>query len=68
MERLKTQEKRLVDKYVDGMISEEIYDKKYSEIKASIAGVEKLMEPTGTNEDLEDIQNVIDNLDYELDE
>ena len=26
------------------------------------------MEPTGTNEDLEDIQNVIDNLDYELDE
>ena len=68
LERLKTQEKRLVDKYVDGMISEEIYDKKYSEIKASIAGVEKLMEPTGTNEDLEDIQNVIDNLDYELDE
>lgn len=68
LERLKTQEKRLVDKYVDGMISEEIYDKKYAEIKASIAGVEKLMEPTGTNEDLEDIQNVIDNLDYELDE
>ena len=68
LERLKTQEKRLVDKYVDGMISEEIYDKKYSEIKASIAEVEKLMEPTGTNEDLEDIQNIIDNLDYELDE
>lgn len=68
LERLKVQESRLVDKYIEGMISEEIYNKKYAEIKASIAGVEKLMEPTGTNEDLEDIQNVIDNLDYELDE
>lgn len=68
LERLKVQESRLVDKYIEGMISEEIYNKKYAEIKVSIAGVEKLMEPTGTNEDLEDIQNVIDNLDYELDE
>ena len=68
LERLKTQESRLVDKYVDGKISDEIYDKKYSEIQNQIVRIEKLLVPVEENEDLKDIQEVIDNLDQEIDE
>lgn len=68
LERLKTQESSLVDKYVDGKISDEIYDKKYSEIQNQIVRIEKLLVPVEENEDLKDIQEVIDNLDQEIDE
>lgn len=68
LERLRAEESRLVDKYVEGKIPEAIYDKKYAEIEAEIDRTEKLLEPVEENEDLKDIREIINNIDVEIDE
>ena len=67
IEKLKTEESRLVDKYVEGKIPEEIYDKKFEELEGKIARLQDKLLPIEENEDLKDIQAVIDNIDTELD-
>ena len=67
LERLKAEEGRLVDKYVEGKIPSEIYDRKFAELEAKIAGIQAKFVPLEENEDLKDIQAVIDNIDTEID-
>lgn len=67
LERLKAEEGRLVDKYVEGKIPGEIYDKKFAELEAKINGIQAKFVPLEENEDLKDIQAVIENIDTEID-
>jgi len=67
LERLKAEEGRLVDKYIEGKIPSEIYDRKFAELEAKIAGIQAKFVPLEENEDLKDIQAVIDNIDTEID-
>lgn len=67
LERLEGQRSKLLEAYLEEIISKEDYKSKYNEIGIKIAEKEKMLTPVEDNEDVKEIERILSNLDEELD-
>lgn len=68
LERLEGQRAKLLEMYLEEIISKEDYKAKYSDLESKIADKKKLLAPVEDNEDIKEIERVLANLDTEIDE
>lgn len=66
-DRLKAEEERLVDLYLENKISPDLYNRKYDDLQKKIGELQEKFIPIEDNEDLKEVQAVIDNIDAEID-
>ena len=67
LERLEGQRAKLLEAYLEELISKEDYKAKYSELESKISEKKNLLAPAGENENVKEIESVLANLDEELD-
>ena len=67
LERLEGQRAKLLEMYLEEIISKEDYKAKYSDLESKIADKKKLLTPVEENEDIKEIERILANLDEELD-
>lgn len=68
LERLEGQRSKLLEMYLEEIISKEDYKAKYNDLESKIADKKKLLTPLEDNEDIKEIERVLANLDTEIDE
>lgn len=66
IEKQERRKEKLIEAYMDELISKEDYGKKYKELEMKIEDLNKSLKGINTNDDLKEIQKVIDNIDDEL--
>ena len=67
IDTLEGKKSKLLEAYLEDMISKKDYKSKYEEIDEKIKEKEKLLIPVEENEDIKDIEEVIENIDQEID-
>ena len=67
IDTLEGKKSKLLEAYLEDMISKKDYKLKYEEIDEKIKEKEKLLIPVEENEDIKDIEEVIENIDQEID-
>lgn len=68
LEKLERQRAKLLEAYLEEIISKEDYKSKYADIESKIEEKKKLLAPVEDNEDIKEIERILANLDEELDE
>ncbi len=64
---LEEKKTKLLDLYLDGLLSKANYSDKLAQIEESISEKRRLLSPVEENEDIKEIEHVLENLDEELD-
>jgi len=67
VEKLEAKRSRLLDTYLDELISKEDYTAKYKKLENDIKEKKKLLAPVEENEDVKSIEKCIENIDSEID-
>lgn len=67
LERLEGQRAKLLEAYLEEIISKEDYKDKYNELESKIAEKKKLLTPIEDNREIKEIEQILNNLDEELD-
>ena len=68
LEKLERQRAKLLEAYLEEIISKEDYKSKYADIESKIEEKKKHLAPVEDNEDIKEIERILANLDEELDE
>jgi DNA invertase Pin-like site-specific DNA recombinase len=68
IEKLEAQRSKLLEAYLEEIISKEDYTLKYNEVEHKILEKKQELIPVEENEDIKSIENVLKNLDKEIDE
>ncbi|MDO4326399.1 MAG: recombinase family protein [bacterium] len=66
LERLEGQRTKLLEAYLEEIISKEDYKAKYNDLECKIADKKKLLIPVEENEEVKEIERILANLDEEL--
>lgn len=68
VEKLEAQRAKLLDAYLEELISKDDYKAKFNELELMIEEKKKLLQPLDENEDIIAIEEVINNIDAEIEE
>lgn len=68
IERLERKRSKLLEAYLEEMISKEDYKVKYEELESKLKEKKKLIVPVEENEDIKEIENILKNIDAEIEE
>ncbi|MBS5284630.1 MAG: recombinase family protein [Clostridiales bacterium] len=68
IDKLEIQRTKLLEMYLEEIISKEDYKAKYNDLESRIEEKKRLLAPVEENEDIKEIERVLANLDTEIDE
>lgn len=67
LDRLEGKRSKLLEAYLEDLISKEDYKEKYEDVERQIEEKKKLLLPVEENEDIKDIEAILKNIDQEID-